>query len=116
LLNAVEVLGYDAVVELLRSEPSLARSFYVFNDFGCGESGVFPTLRAAYDYFVSYIEGECGGSITKESWDEMADANLRDWIQAIETWRSEGGRRLPPDEWLGGYHSAMTGFTGRATL
>ena len=112
LLNLVFVIGENSAKELLRLNWSAARSFYVFNDMGSQESALFPSLRAAYDYFVDYFAKEgCG-----LPWENMIDDDLMRWVQGVEVWRDLGAKKLPPREWLGGCHNPGDGFTGRMTF
>jgi len=103
----LDVLGEDAVRQVLQVNWPPNRSFYVFHDMGRGESAMFPSLEAAYRQFLDYfMEVETG-----MPWESMDEKELALWVARVREWRAKGSRKLPPRTWLGAYHSPLTGFT-----
>jgi hypothetical protein len=109
IFEVLRIIGDDAAGQLFQLNWPAARSFYVFHDMGRGESAVFTSLKAAYGYFLDYFARHGDGL----PWESMSDDDLAEWIELVESWRAQGARKLPPREWLGGYHSPWDGTTGR---
>ena len=100
LIHLLKVIGEDAIKEILRINWPLGKAFYVFHDMGRSESAMFPSLKAAYEYFLSYFMEQEGGI----SWQSMSKDELIEWIECVECWRAEGSKKLPPRDWLGAYY------------
>lgn len=101
LLNLLSKAGEAAIKEAFRVKLPAGKYFYVFHDMGRKESAMFPTLKSAYEYFLTYFMGSKDGIL----WELMDADDLAGWVERAECWRVRGSKKLPPREWLGAYYN-----------